>query len=237
MTPGPTDRQPDPDEQLGRRLAAELPRYTPPAALRVAIVQALEPARSRRPAWLSPLLAAAATAMVLAMFMLPVLPRIQPADPVDQMVRAVVSEHSRALMWGARQPQVIPTALPWLQEQSGIGLARAFVGDEMLSFVSAEPVYLLRQRGLAVHYRDVDGHLVSYIALPAEDIKVPDRARVQIDRFRPALVRDSGFVTWVWKQRDVACFLVSDMVSADDLARFKDYFVRVRNSTEPSVGY
>src|ERR1700693_6154405 len=100
--------------------------------------------------------------MVLAMFMLPVLPRIQPADPVDQMVRAVVSEHSRALMWGTRQSQVIPAALPWLQEQSGIGLTRAFAGDDLLTFVSAEPVYLLRQRGLAVHYRDRDVHLVTY---------------------------------------------------------------------------
>jgi hypothetical protein len=227
----------DPDEHLGRRLAGELPRYTAPASLRAAIVEAAEPAASRRPAWLSPLLAAAATAMVLAMFMLPVLPRIQPADPVDQMVRAVVSEHSRALMWGSRQSQVIPTALPWLQEQSGIGLSRAFVGDDMLNFVSAEPVYLLRQRGLAVHYRDVDGHLVTYIALPAEDLKVPDRSRVQIDRYRPALLKDSGFVAWVWRQRDVACFLVSDMVSADDLERFKDYFVRVRASTEPALAY
>lgn len=233
----PPDRVPDPDEQLGRRLAAELPRHTAPASLRVAIIEAYQPSRSRRPAWLSPLLAAAATAMVLAMFMLPVLPRIQPSDPVDQMVRAVVSEHSRALMWGSRQSQVIPAALPWLQAQSGIGLTSAFVGDDRLSFVSAEPVYLLRQRGLAVHYRDTDGHLVTYIALPADDLKVPDRARIQIDRFRPALVKDSGFVTWVWRQRDVACFLVSDMVSADDLERFKDYFVRVRASTEPSLAY
>jgi hypothetical protein len=232
-----SERVPDADEQLGRRLAAELPRYTAPASLRVAIVEAHRPSTSRRPAWLSPLLAAAATAMVLAMFMLPVLPRIQPSDPVDQMVRAVVSEHSRALMWGARQSQVIPTALPWLQAQSGIGLSSAFVGDDMLTFVSAEPVYLLRQRGLAVHYRDVDGHLVTYIALPAEDLKVPDRERVQIDRYRPALVKDSGFVTWVWRQRDVACFLVSDMVSIDDLERFKDYFVRVRVATEPSLAY
>lgn len=230
-------RPPDADEQLGRRLAAELPRYTAPASLRAAIVEGLQPTLARRPAWLSPLLAAAATAMVLAMLMLPVLPRIQPADPVDQMVRAVVSEHSRALMWGTRQSQVIPAALPWLQEQSGIGLTSAFVGDDLLSFVSAEPVYLLRQRGLAVHYRDVDGHLVTYIALPADDLKVPDRARVQIDRFRPALIKDSGFVTWVWRQRDVACFLVSDMVSVDDLERFKDYFRRVRSATEPSLAY
>jgi len=232
-----SERVPESDEQLGRRLVAELPRYSAPPSLRVAIVERLDPAPTRRPAWLSPLLAAMATAMVLLMFMLPALPRITPSDPTEQMVRAVVSEHSRALMWGARQSQVIPTALPYLAEQSGIDLSRAFVGDEALTFVSAEPVYLLRQRGLAVHYRDTDGHLVSYIALPGDNLKVPDRERVQIDRYRPALVKDSGFVTWVWRQRDVACFLVSDMVSVDDLERFKDYFLRVRASTEPTLAY
>ena len=228
-------RGPD-DEALGRRLASELPRYTAPARLRVSLVQATD--RPRRPMWLGPLVAAAATALALVLFMLPVLPRIVPADPVQQVVRAVVNEHSRALMWGARQPQILPAGLPWLTQETGIDLRRAFAGDDRLSLVSAEPVYLTRQRGLAVHYRDVDGHLVSYIVLPAErSFTVVERDRVAIDRFRPMLARDSGFVTWVWKQGDVACFLVSDMVSQDDLERFKDYFVRVRVATEPTIAY
>ena len=228
-------RGPD-DDALGRRLASELPRYTAPARLRVSLVQATD--RPRRPMWLGPLVAAAATALALVLFMLPVLPRIVPADPVQQVVRAVVNEHSRALMWGARQPQILPAGLPWLTQETGIDLRRAFAGDDRLSLVSAEPVYLTRQRGLAVHYRDVDGHLVSYIVLPAErSFTVVERDRVAIDRFRPMLARDSGFVTWIWKQGDVACFLVSDMVSQDDLERFKDYFVRVRVATEPTIAY
>ena len=228
-------RGPD-DDALGRRLASELPRYTAPARLRVSLVEATD--RPRRPMWLGPLVAAAATALALVLFMLPVLPRIVPADPVQQVVRAVVNEHSRALMWGARQPQILPAGLPWLTQETGIDLRRAFAGDDRLSLVSAEPVYLTRQRGLAVHYRDVDGHLVSYIVLPAErSFTVVERDRVAIDRFRPMLARDSGFVTWVWNHGDVACFLVSDMVSQDDLERFKDYFVRVRVATEPTIAY
>ena len=89
----------------------------------VAIIDALNHAydiTEWRPWWKRRLVAIALT-MVLAMFMLPVLPRIQPADPVDQVVRAVVNEHSRALMWGSRQSQVIPAALPWLQ-QHGISV-------------------------------------------------------------------------------------------------------------------
>jgi hypothetical protein len=75
---------------------------------------------------------------------------------------------------------------------------------------------------------------VTYVALPGPEVAVPERARVQVDRFRPALMRDGGFAAWVWRQRDLACFLVSDMVSEADLARFKDHFVRVRVATEPS---
>jgi len=216
--------------------AGELPRHTAPARLRVSIVDAATP-RSRRPAWLMPMLTAAATAMVLVLAVMPVLPRIVPADPVQRYVRAVVSEHSRAIMWGARHGEVLPTALPWLTQESGISLNRVFVGDERLTFVAAEPVYLERQRGVAIHYKDSDGHMISYVALPAVGLTVPDRERVQIERWRPALLRDSGFASWVWKQGDVGCFLVSDMVSTDDIERFKEYFVRIRVATEPVPAY
>jgi hypothetical protein len=226
-----TERFDESDESLSRRLSG-LPRYAAPARLRVSIVEAASPA-PRRPIWLSPLLAAAATTMALALLVLPVLPRITPADPVQRYVRAVVSEHSRTLMWGARHGEILPTALPWLTEQSGIALPKVFVGDERLTFVAAEPVYLERQRGVAIHYRDVDGHMLTYIALPAPGLAVPDRARVPIGRWRPALLRDSGFASWVWKQGDVGCFIVSDMVSADDVERFKEYFTRIRSTTEP----
>jgi hypothetical protein len=223
------------DEMLGRRLAGELPRHTAPARLRVTIGDAASP-RLRR-VWLMPMLSAAATAMILVLAVMPVLPRIVPADPVQRYVRAVVSEHSRAIMWGARHGEVLPTALPWLTQESGISLNRVFVGDERLTFVAAEPVYLERQRGVAIHYKDTDGHMISYVALPAVGLTVPDRERVQIERWRPALLRDSGFASWVWKQGDVGCFLVSDMVSTDDVERFKEYFVRIRVATEPVPAY
>ena len=230
-----TDDRPDSDEALGNRLSGELPRYTAPARLRVSIVAATEP-RPRRSLWLLPLASAAATALVFALGVLPLVPRATPADPTLRLARAVVSEHSRALMWGARKPEIYPAALSSdLWEEAGVSLARVFVGDEQLLFVAAEPVYLERQRGIAVHYRDGDGHLVTYVALPAPGVTVPERQRIQIEKWRPALVQDSGFATLVWKQGDIACFLVADMVSEEDLARFRDYFVRVRSGTEPSL--
>jgi len=220
------------DEALASRLAGELPRYAAPAGLRGAVAAVARPSAPVRP-WLSAALAACATALLLLLVFIPMLPRIAPADPVQRLVRSVVAEHTRTLMWGARRPDVIPAALPWLTQETGIGLARVFAGDERLTFVAAEPVYLEQRRGLALHYRDESNHLVTYVVLPAPGLPMPERHRVQVDRWRPALLSDSGFSVWVWKQGDLACFIVSDMVAETDLGAFRDYFARVRVATEP----
>ena len=222
------------DEVLGRRLASELPRHAAPPRLRAAIVQATP--RARTP-WLAPVVSALATAMALVLFAFPRLPATVPTEPVQRLLGAVVLEHTRALMWGARRADVIPAALPWLAEESGIGLTRAFVGDDHLTFLAAEPVYLEWRRGVALHYRDADGHRLTYVTLPAPGMPLPERQRIRVDRFRPALMRVGGFATWVWKQGDLACFLVSDMVSDADVTSFKDYFVRIRTATEPVPVY
>ena len=227
-----SNHSPESDDALGARLRTELRRYAAPAYLRGSIAETAAPSRSR-PAWLAPTLAAAATALVLVLASIPYLSRILPADPTERLVRSVVAEHTRALMWGARRPEVVSAALPWLTQESGIGLRKFFVGDDRLVFVGAEPVYLEGRRGMALYYRDGDGHLVTYAVLPWPGLPLPEQRRVQIDRWRPALMGDSGFSAWVWRQGDLACFVVSDMVSESDVERFKDYFVRLRVSTEP----
>jgi hypothetical protein len=230
MTPPPYES----DEALGARLRAELPRHAAPAHVRAVVAQASAPTTRATP-WLSPLLAAAATALVLVLVFMPLLPRF--VHPTEQLVRSVVAEHMRTLMWGSRHSQVIPAALPWLTQESGIGLKQVFAGDEILVFLGAEPVYLVDRRGMALYYRDNDGHLLTYIVLPYPGMPILDRWRVPIERgqsrYRPALLHEEGFSTWVWRQGDLACFLVSDMVSTEDAERFKDYFVRVRRATDP----
>jgi hypothetical protein len=223
------------DEALTRRLQDELPRHRAPARLRATV---LAGAPGGGPAgWVGPALAALGTALVLILTFVPLLPRAAPSDPVVRLTRAVVSEHARALLWGARTPDIIPAALPWLAQETGIELASVFTGDDEVAFIAAEPVYIDQRRGVALHYRDPDGHHLTYVVLPASGLTLPERFRMKIDRFRPALLHDSGFSVWVWKQGDLACFLVSDMVSEADAVRFKDYFVRVRVATEPVPAY
>lgn len=224
------------DEELGRRLGAELPRHAAPASLARAIRTAV-PVRTPSRPWLAPTVAALATAMVLFLLFMPMTSRLVPVDPTERLVRAVVSEHTRVLMWGARHGDVVPATLPELSRETGMALTRSFIGDDQLTLLAAEPVYVDRRRGIAIHYRDTDGHLVSYVAVPATGVAIPDRDRVQVDRFRPALVRDSGFAAWLWRQGDVVCFIVSDRVSDAELETFKDYFKRLRAATEPLPAY
>jgi hypothetical protein len=228
------------DERLGQRLAAELPRYSAPAHLRRRLAAEVAPPR-RRPLWLAPVFAAAATALILGLFFLPMLPHVEPVDPAQRLVRAVVAEHTRATLWGARRPDLLPASVPWLTQETGIGLSRVFVGDDRLELLGAEPVYLEERRGVAVHYRDISGRHVTYVVLPAPALVTPERRRVTIDppapggrTFRPALFKDSGSSVWFWKQGELACLIVADMTATgDDLARFKEYFVRLRTTTEP----
>jgi anti-sigma factor RsiW len=216
-------------DALGRRLATELPRHRAPAHVRAAVLRsATGPAP--RMGWHAPILASVATAMLVTLLFVGLLPKSAPTDPLDLLIRAVVAEHSRTVMWGAR------TVLNAVEE-SGIGLARRFDGDDRLTFVNAEPVYIMRRRGVALHYRDLDGHLITYVVLPGQGFPVPDRKRVQVDRFRPALPQDDGFATLLWRQGELVCLLVSDMVSPTDVENFKHYFVRVRTTTEPFPAY
>ena len=214
------------DESLGRRLATELPRHTAPAHLRAAVAGVAGRATARPP-WRLPLFASVATAMAAALLFITMLPRGGVSEPLDRVLRGVVAEHTRTILWGSR------TVLN-ADEQSGIRLLRRFGGDDRLNFLNAEPIYVDRRLGIALHYRDVDDHLITYIVIPGQGLSVPDRKRVQVDRFRPAVWEDGGFATIAWKQDEFMCLLVSDMVSPTDLARFKQYFLTLRATTEPA---
>jgi hypothetical protein len=49
--------------------------------------------------------------------------------------------------------------------------------------------------------------------------------------------RENGFSLIMWLQQSLLCVMASDLVSDEDLGRFKEYFVKVRSSTEPYMVY
>ena len=220
------------EEARFRRLLAErLPRHTAPARLREAILGATASA-PRKSWWLAPALSALATALVMVLVGLPLLPHGDQADPLQPMVSAVLSAHMQSLLWGEPRPDVASTAAPRLIEETGIGLAWFFQGDDEIQLINVEPMIVEARRALALIYKDAEGHLLTYLLVSGAGVSLPKQGRVQIDGFRPFLTKVDGFSVFVWKQQDLACFLISDLVSEEDLSRFKEVFLKVRTATE-----
>ncbi len=239
MVEDPEDRRGD-EALLGRLLRERLPRHPPPARLRAAILQAAAreaPGRGWGVRWMAPVAAAVAMAMITLLWIAPSLPTSAPNDPIRLLARAVISEHARTILWGESRPDVVPAALPQAMEESGVALNWVFTGDDMIQLVNAQATYLEGRRGIELAYRDADNHAVTYVVLPAGTLVLPERGRVQIDRWRPLIRMEGGFSLILWKQQNLLCVLVSDLVSDADLAKFKEYFVKVRSSTEPYAVY
>jgi anti-sigma factor RsiW len=228
------------DGGMGRLLRERLPRHPAPPAVRAAVVEALMPERSRQPwwvLWLPPAFSAVATAMIMLLFLAPSLPSAPGADPVHLVTRAVLAEHARNTFWGETRSDEVPVALPRAMEESGVALSWVFTGDEDIQLINARPTYLEGRRGIELAYQDAAGHTVTYIIVPGGSVALPERGRVQIDRWRPVVRKENGFSLILWRQQGLLCVMVSDLVSDDDLARFKQYFVKVRSATEPYAVY
>jgi hypothetical protein len=78
---------------------------------------------------------------------------------------------------------------------------------------------------------------MTYVIVPGGTVTLPERGRVQIDRWRPVVKKENGFSLIIWRQQGLLCVMASDLVSEQDLARFKQYFVKIRSSSEPYVVY
>ena len=156
MKPDEVREDPGEEARFRRLLAERLPRHAAPAHLRAAISALAAPPRGL--SWWAPALSALATALVLALVALPLLPRAVEPDPLQSTVRAVLSEHARSLMWGEARPEAVPAALPRVMEQTGIGLSWFFQGDDEVQLINAEPLIVEGRRALTLTYKDTEGH-------------------------------------------------------------------------------
>lgn len=226
---------------MRRALQQRLPRHAPPPGLRASIVSAVTAEAPRRRSavwWIAPVASAFAMAMIMILVIAPSLRTSGPTgDPVRLLAQGVISEYARAVFWGQTRQDVVPAMLPRAMEESGVALNWVFTGDATLRLVNAQATYLDGHRGIQLSYVDADGHTVTYIVVPARTMALPERGRVQIDRWRPLLHKENGFSLILWKQQDLLCVLMSDLVSEGDVGKLKDYFVKVRSSTEPYAVY
>jgi len=222
--------------EIGRVLRQRLPRHAASAGFRTSLAHVLTPAPARRagpPAWLAPAASALAMALVMVLYLAPSLPKVAPPDPLGPWANAVLNEHARTVLWGQSRPDVVPAVLPWVMDEGGVLLSWVFTGDDKIQLVNAYPMYLEGRRGIELAYQDADGHTVTYLILPAPTLALPERGRVQIDRWKPLVRTENGFSMILWKQQGLLCVLVSDLVSESDLRKLKEYFIKVRSSSEP----
>src|SRR5262247_2889726 len=100
------DAQGNGGDEVGQLLRERLARHQAPPRLRVSVADALDPPEPRRrpSLWLAPALSALATAMVMLLWLAPLLPRSSP-DPIQRLSRAVMSEYARAAIAGEVNPE------------------------------------------------------------------------------------------------------------------------------------
>lgn len=238
--PDETEEYGGDDARIGRMLRERLPRHTASARLRSAIVQAVSDESARHGwwrRWPAPAASALATAMIMLLWLAPSLSSTRTGDPIRLLANALLSEHARTILWGESRDDVVPAVLPRAMEESGVALNWVFSGDQEIQLVNAQATYLEGRPGIELAYRDTDGHTVSYVVLPAGTLPLPERGRVQIERWRPLVHKEGGFSFIIWKQQELICALVADLVSEADLVKFKHYFVKIRSSTDPYAVY
>ena len=111
-----------------------------------------------------------------------------------------------------------------------------YTGDDEIRLIGAQPTYLRNLQGIALLYEEPEGHKVSYVLLRTQGrLRVPDTSRIEIDGFRPSLIRAEGFSLLTWRSGEWRLFLISDMVSERDLAQLQRLFLRVRTAANSTL--
>ena len=225
-------------EELRDRLRNRVvPYYTAPASLKREIEAKRE--RPTRTWWPQALTAALATAMAMVLLFLPVLPRRTPIEGLQAVLPALIDEHIRSSLrtrWSEGEEESV-NAFFQLRSEMGIRSSLFYTGDDEMRLLKAQPTYLRNLQGMALLYEEPDGHKVSYLLLRngQGNFRAPDTGRVQIDRFRPYLVRSEGFALLAWRSGEWSVFLISDMVSDYDIEQFKRFFLKVRTAAESTL--
>jgi len=218
------------EQALSRRLR-DVARYPSPAHLRARITQQLEGRtwtgipRLVTWRWLAAsavvLLAVAASALVLTR-----------RDPLRTFIPEATRKHREMVvqheLFGF--PDVGPggaAELPRLvSEQLGLPITSLFLGDSDLIFMGARPLVAGDRRGIVIVYADHYGWVSSLQCISAPEIEVPKRNTLQVETFHPYHTRVDSLRVLVWKQEEMACFLVA-RAGDQELA---DLFLKVRRA-------
>ena len=221
------------EEQFRVLVRGHAPRFTAPPALQARVQAALRDAERpprmvwyawvRRHPWRAGVLVGATAALAIVWAGGAWLAR----DPVSRLIATAVDEHVEYAREAMHRP--VPDAeelLRRVQSEAGFPLGPVFRGDAEAPLISATVTEVRGTRAVALVYRNGPERYTTLLVMPGADAVIPAEDRLAIENFKPHHRVASSKHVLYWKQREVACLLVSDL----DQPGLSAMFLKVRKS-------
>lgn len=142
-------------------------------------------------------------------------------DPVSRLAARAVAEHVEYVKEMVSRPAPDPLSLVGeLRSQVDFAFEPVFRGDSQVQLVAALVTDLSGKRAAAFIYRDGSGRYTTLFLMPEAGTVIPAEDRMAIETFKPHHRVASGRHLLLWKQRNLACLMVSDLDEADLAAMF-----------------
>jgi len=223
------------DADIRALVRAQVPQYTAPSALRARIEGLItQPRGAGSAGWWSWLrlhpwsVGAVAAAGVLLVVWGGWFWRA--GDPVSRMTSRAVAEHTEYVKKVMNRPAPDPAPiLRELRSQVDFPFEPVFQGDPQVQLITAMVGELSGKRTATFVYRDAGGRYTTLFLMPATGVAVPEGDRMLIETFRPHYRTASGRSLLLWKHRDLAWLLVSDL----DKTEVPAMYLKVRKAANP----
>ena len=215
------------DAKIRSLIRAHAPRYSAPPGLRTRIQASLSQSTpSGWPLWLgwfrAHIWVTSSLAGAMAAFLLVWANGLWLAkDPLSPMLTRAVGEHAEYAKDMMNRPAPDPQALVGeLRTQADFPFEPVFQGDSGVQLVGTLMTDLPGKRAATFVYRDSAGRYTTLFLMPGAGTVIPDGGRLQIESFKPYHRVASGRQVLLWKQRELACLIVSDLDQTGVAAMF-----------------
>ncbi len=222
------------EERLRTLIQTRAPRYAAPAALRARVESVLREAErtpsSDRFGWLRshPWMVGALAGAAAVLAVVWVGREWFAADPVSRLMAHAVEEHVEYSREAMDRPAPDATELlRSVASRATFPLGPVFAGDAATPLVSAVTGTLDGRHTVALIYRNAPSRYTTLLLMPGADVTIPTEDRLAIESFKPHHRVAAGKHVLYWKQRDLACLLVSDL----DQSGLASMFLKVRKAS------
>ncbi len=149
-------------------------------------------------------------------------------DAISLLTARAVAEHAEYVRATMTHPAADPaTVMREVRRQVDFDFGPVFPGDSQVQLVAGRASELSGKRAATFIYRDGPGRYTTFFLMPEAGTDIPAEGRMSIEAFTPYHRVISGRQLLLWKQRGLACLLVSDL----DEAGMAQMFLKIRQAT------